>query len=347
MLDGGEPKYLNSPETPVFHKGQALYGLFEARQRPGRPERIVVVEGYLDVISLAQFGVEPAVATLGTATTSEHVRRLTRLTDQVIFCFDGDRAGRAAAWRALETALPFGGGTVELKFLLLPEGEDPDSLVRRDGADEFSALLDDATPLSRFLVDSLGREIDIGAADGRARLVTNARPLLARLPDGPYRRFLIADLAAFADMTEKHLEMALDAAPQHPERARSASISVPAERSTPVRKAILLVLHYPSAAALLRPVEGLADVDQPGVALLLELIEIARLNPQITTAGLIERLRDDAQGRYLDRLAAIEPLDGEEAAPAVIQGSMERIVDRYRRRQAAEAVKNRRPLGPG
>jgi DNA primase len=348
VLDSGEPKYLNSPETPVFHKGRALYGLFEARRRPGRPEQVVVVEGYLDVISLAQAGIEPAVATLGTAATTEHIRRLTRLTDRVIFCFDGDSAGRAAAWRALETALPFGGGTVELKFLLLPEGEDPDSLVRRDGAEAFAALLDAATPLSRFLVDRLRSDIDMSAADGRARLIAEARPLLARnrLPEGAYRRFLIADLAALADMQPADLEMALDAAPQRAETPRAARNPSGTERSTWVREAIRLLLHYPSAAAKLEPVEGLAAVAESGVPLLLQLIEIARANPQISTAGLIERLRDDAEGRHLDRLAAREPLDDEEAAPAVIQEAMNRIVERYRRRQTAEAVKNRRPLGP-
>ncbi len=140
VLDSGEPKYLNSPETPIFRKGHELYGLYEARQNPGRPKQIIVVEGYLDVASLVQHGIEYAVATLGTATTTENLRRLTRLTDRIVFCFDGDRAGRAAAWRALETALPYGGGTLELKFLLLPEADDPDSFVRTKGPDAFRTL---------------------------------------------------------------------------------------------------------------------------------------------------------------------------------------------------------------
>ena len=142
VLDSGEPKYMNSPETPVFHKGRELYGIYEAQhgrgRTIGRPDEILVVEGYLDVASLAQHGIGPSVATLGTATTVDHIRRLTRMTQRVIFCFDGDRAGRTAAWRAMETALPHAGGRVELKFLLLPEGEDPDSLVRARGAEAFS-----------------------------------------------------------------------------------------------------------------------------------------------------------------------------------------------------------------
>ena len=150
VLDSGEPKYLNSPETPIFRKGHELYGLFEARQNPGRPKEIIVVEGYLDVASLVQHGIENAVATLGTATTTENLRRLTRLTDKILFCFDGDRAGRAAAWRALETALPYGGGTLELKFLLLPEGDDPDSFVRSKGPDAFRALAEQADTAFRL-----------------------------------------------------------------------------------------------------------------------------------------------------------------------------------------------------
>ncbi|HUQ52969.1 MAG TPA: DNA primase, partial [Gammaproteobacteria bacterium] len=163
VLDSGEPKYLNSPETPIFRKGQELYGLYEARQNPGKPKSIIVVEGYLDVASLVQFGVENVVATLGTAMTAENMKRLTRLTDRVIFCFDGDRAGRAAAWRALETALPYGGGTFELKFLLLPESDDPDSFVRSKGPDAFRALAETAAPLSDFLVKELTARVDLNS----------------------------------------------------------------------------------------------------------------------------------------------------------------------------------------
>jgi DNA primase len=182
VMGDGEPKYLNSPETPVFHKGRSLYGLYEARQVQGRPEEILVVEGYLDVASLSQHGIEPSVATLGTATTAEHIRRLTRLTDRVIFCFDGDKAGRKAAWRALETALPHAGGAVELKFLLLPDGQDPDSLVRERGTESFRALLPSARQLSEFMLEELQSKVDLDSADGRSRLTALVGPLLERLP---------------------------------------------------------------------------------------------------------------------------------------------------------------------
>ncbi len=187
VLDSGEPKYLNSPETPIFRKGQELYGLFEAKRNPGKPKEIVVVEGYLDVASLVQFGVENVVATLGTAMTNDNIKRLTRLTDRVVFCFDGDRAGRAAAWRAMEAALPYGGGNVELKFLLLPEGDDPDTFVRSRGADAFRGLAATAVSLPEFLVKELDARVDFGNAGGRARFDAVAKPLLRRLPEGSYR----------------------------------------------------------------------------------------------------------------------------------------------------------------
>src|SRR5690554_133167 len=224
VLGAGEPKYLNSPESPVFHKGRELYGLFEARRTPGRPAEILVVEGYLDVASLSQFGVEPAVATLGTSTTADHVRRLTRLTDRVVFCFDGDKAGRAAAWRALETVLPFAGGKVEIKFLLLPEGEDPDSLVRAHGADAFRERIAAATPLSTFLIDELATRVDVKDVDGRARLVAEAKPLLGRIPAGIYRELLVGELARLAGIEESRFAALLEqpartGAAQAPERA--------------------------------------------------------------------------------------------------------------------------------
>ncbi|MCH7891282.1 MAG: DNA primase, partial [Gemmatimonadetes bacterium] len=209
VLGNGEPKYLNSPETPVFHKGQALYGLYEARQTQGRAAEILVVEGYLDVASLAQHGIEPAVATLGTATTAEHIRRLTRLTDRVIFCFDGDRAGRAAAWRALEIALPHAGGTVELKFLLPPEGHDPDSLVREQGAEAFRALVATAKPLSEFLLEELQSKVDLASTDGRSRLTALVRPLLTRLPVGVYRELLLERLADLVGLAPERLDALL------------------------------------------------------------------------------------------------------------------------------------------
>jgi len=171
VLDDSSPKYLNSPETPVFHKGHELYGLYQARKANRKLERLIIVEGYMDVIALAEKGISNAVATLGTATTPEHLRQLQRSAPEVIFCFDGDRAGREAAWRAAENALPLLGGNHQLKFMFLPDGEDPDTLVNQKGADAFNKLVINAKNFSDFFFESLEKRVDIESMDGRARLI--------------------------------------------------------------------------------------------------------------------------------------------------------------------------------
>jgi len=326
VMGDGEPKYLNSPETPVFHKGASLYGLYEARQVQGRPEEILIVEGYLDVASLSQHGIEPSVATLGTATTAEHIRRLTRLTDRVIFCFDGDKAGRKAAWRALETALPHAGGAVELKFLLLPDGQDPDSLVRERGAETFRALLPSAKQLSEFMLEELQSKVDLDSADGRSRLTALVGPLLERLPMGVYRELLLERLGALVGLPPDRLEMLL-AKPSQGATATARPEPV-AQRSPLVRKAITLILHHPAAALELEEIADLRYVKLPGVELLQRLLEVVRERPQINTAGLEEKFRDDAEGRFLSRLAGQPPLDDEDAAPQVLRDNVARLIER-------------------
>jgi DNA primase len=343
VLGAGEPKYLNSPETPVFHKRQTLYGIYEARQRPGRPEQIVVVEGYMDVAALAQYGIEPAMATLGTATTAEHVRQLTRLANAVVFCFDGDRAGRSAAWRAAEAALPFGGGNVELKFLLLPDGDDPDSFVRSRGADEFRSRLRQAVPLSTFLLETLKGQVDVESSDGRAKLVGLVQPLLSRLSEGGiYWRLLVDDLARFVGLTVAEFKEVLGVEtktppPPAPRRARGAGT-----RSS-IAKIIRLILHYPSAAGRVGPIEGLDTVDLPGADLLRRLLEMTAENPDFITGQLIEAFREHPEEPYLKTLAAEEILDDETVAPAVLADSLNRLVAAQRRSAAAAAVKRRGP----
>ena len=246
VLDSGEPKYLNSPETPIFRKGHELYGLFEAKKNPGKPKEIIVVEGYLDVASLVQFGVENTVATLGTAMTGENIKRLTRLTDRVIFCFDGDRAGRTAAWRAMEAALPYGGGTVELTFLLLPEGDDPDTFVRSRGAEAFRVLAAEALPLSDFLVKELKAKVDFGNVGGRGRFESFAKPLLKRLPPGTYRSAIMHAFGKELNLDSAVLDEMMSSPPPiqvaHP-------TPIPASLGTAVQKVINVALHYPQAAA--------------------------------------------------------------------------------------------------
>jgi len=341
VLDSGEPKYLNSPETPVFRKGHELYGLYEARQNPGRPKRIIVVEGYLDVAGLVQHGIENVVATLGTAMTGDNLRRLSRLTECIVFCFDGDRAGRAAAWRALETALPYGGGTLELKFLLLPEGEDPDSFVRNRGPEEFGRLADQAAPLSDFLVRELATRVDFGSVDGRSRFQAIAKPLLKRLPDGTYRAAVMDAFGSALHLTPAVLDqMMSDEIAAPPPAARTAP---GAKRRTVVQRVVSLLLHYPASANQLTRPERLALLNQPGADVLRRVIALARELPEPNTAKMLENLRDDPDVKHLERLVAEEPLDGPEAAAGVLNGALERLVEEADKTRAAEAIRAHKP----
>jgi len=277
-MGDGEPKYLNSPETVLFHKGRELYGLHEARQALRQIERFVVVEGYMDVVALARHGIDFAVATLGTATTTDHLNRLFRLAENVDFCFDGDRAGEQAAWRALETALPHIKEGRQVRFVFLPDGHDPDSFVNERGADAFLAALDAGVALSDYLIAELSRQVDTGTVDGRARLAELARPLIARVPPGVYRELLIDSLAQAVGLSAPRLETMLGATPTGDSRPLSAMnrrrrLAVPAAAGRPsaVRRAITLLLNHPAAAAKL-DIEKLAGIKRPGIDLLHDLI---------------------------------------------------------------------------
>ena len=205
VLDQGEPKYLNSPETPVFSKGRELYGLFEARTAMRQLGYALVTEGYMDVVALAQLGFGNAVATLGTACTAEHVHKLFRFTDAVVFSFDGDAAGRRAARKALDAALPLATDTRSVKFLFLPAEHDPDSFIRENGADAFAAAVKGALPLSRFMLDAASADCDLDSAEGRARLASQARPLWSAMPDGALKRQLLGDIADLVQLGQHEL----------------------------------------------------------------------------------------------------------------------------------------------
>jgi DNA primase len=204
-LGDEKPKYLNSPDTPVFSKGRELYGLFEARAHLRDMGYALVTEGYMDVVALAQLGFPNAVATLGTACTNEHVQKLFRFTDAVVFSFDGDSAGRRAARKALDGALPFATDVRSIKFLFLPAEHDPDSFIRAHGADAFATYITQATPLSRFLVEAASEGCDLNTAEGRAHLSSNAKPLWMQLPEGALKLQLLSELADMVQLTSREL----------------------------------------------------------------------------------------------------------------------------------------------
>lgn len=324
------PKYLNSPETALFHKSRELYGLWQARQAQTRPLHLIVVEGYLDVIALSQHGVAGAVATLGTATTAEHVERLFRATADVYFCFDGDTAGRRAADKAMDAALPRIRDGRQAFFLFLPEGEDPDTLVRREGADGFQARLRQAAPLSQALFERLCVDIDLSTLDGKARLAERARPVLEQIPDG-----------AFADLMRQRLSELTGLPARRPaaathHRIRTNAPASPPPRRSLVRSAITLLLQHPKLGpASPTPIE-FAELRQPGVALLLELLALIRTRPDISTGALLRHLegRDDASA--LQRLAA-HSLPGDIAGwQAEYDGAIQMLNMQTRQQRRAE-----------
>lgn len=325
IMGDGEPKYLNSPETLLFHKGRELYGLWEARQALRQIDRLVVVEGYMDVVALARHGIDFSVATLGTATTDEHLNRVFRLCDDVTFCFDGDRAGRKAAWRALETTLPHIREGRQVRFAFLPDGHDPDSYVNEFDADAFIKVLDDGLALSDYLIGELASQVDLNTVDGKARLAELAKPLLQKIPTGVYRDLLMGSLADQVGLSAEKLERSIGQGPQNAGGRSPATrgtttslgrrIAAFSGKPSVVRRAITLLLNHPEAGAKL-DVEKLEDVGRPGIELLLRLIETVQEDPTITTAGLLERWRHDDDGRHLGKLAAVELPNDEEFDPA-------------------------------
>ena len=223
VLDKGEPKYLNSPETELFHKGRELYGLYEARQASRTLTRLLVVEGYMDVVRLHQAGITYAVATLGTATTPEHLSRVFRICNEVIFCFDGDRAGRAAAWRALENSLSQIREGRQIRFLFLPDGHDPDSLVGEEGREAFEARLQQAVPLSEYFISHLSSQVDMQSVDGRAGSASSRDRCCERIPPGIYRELLAMKWPRRFASTANGLRVALRCGRDDASRAARAS----------------------------------------------------------------------------------------------------------------------------
>jgi DNA primase len=302
------PKYLNSPETPLFHKGRELFGLWQVREAHPKIPRLIVVEGYMDVISLHQFGVGQAVATLGTATTRDHAEILFRQCADVYFCFDGDRAGRQAAWRAVESVLPRMRDGRQALFLFLPDGEDPDSLIRKEGLAGFEQRLKDATPLGEFFFAELGKDVNLSSLDGRARLAERARPLLAQIPDGAFRDLMLAELDKSTGV-----RITIAAAPDEAGARRRGAH--PQQRSL-VRAAITLLVQHPALAASFEPPWPFAGLRQPGVPLLIDLLEVCRSRPDITTGALLEHFAQRNEAGALQKLAVLDFPGGSDEAAA-------------------------------
>ena len=333
VIGKGEPKYLNSPETKLFHKGSELYGFHRARREIGQRDEVVVVEGYMDVVGLAQCGVPHAVATLGTATTPAHLQRLFRAASKVIFCFDGDRAGRKAAWRAMEIAIPFMQDGRQIKFLLLPDGEDPDSLIRQEGLAAFEQRIVDATALNAFLFDSLTAKLDMSQMDQRAKLATQARPLIQKLPQGNFKSMMYAHLSELVGVTQH--EEASAPPVEYQEHFSAAPSTAPSAATPPAQEEMRLHEHVQAAICSLLQKPGLVEIanefeldtkqSAAGIELLDQLIGMINVQPEINTAQLIERLRDSRHIEKLSQLAIKDLMLEEDQQETYLRDTMVRL----------------------
>lgn len=377
VLGDDKPKYLNSPETPVYQKNRELYGLFESRQVLRKPTRFLLVEGYMDVVALAQHGINYAVATLGTATNANHLNRLFRIVPEVIFCFDGDDAGRNAAWRALRVSLPVMEDGRQIRFLFLPEGEDPDTLVRKEGAEAFEKRLLSASALSDYFFRHLEEENDLSTLDGKARLFKETMPLLKSLPKGLFQRLMLDRMADVTDTSRDTLLELLgntaaarppatsqpnaDQPPGSPEPPtwldetaappRSAQTGKQTQVKSRVQKpadmvAIELLLQQPELAQLnIIDMGTLGEVGLPNIKLLIELIEFARSRPHIDTPTLVGHCYGCQGGNRVTQLLGDEKITPEAGRQDefifIIKTIQEEARKRAQRRRWLEQIRPR------
>ncbi|MGI9290384.1 MAG: DNA primase [Gammaproteobacteria bacterium] len=302
ILGDGEPKYLNSPETSLFHKGAELYGLHRARREIGAENRSIVVEGYMDVISLAQFGVDNAVATLGTATSRTHLQRLFRLAPEIVFCFDGDRAGRDAAWKAMQVALPEMQDGRQLGFLFLPDGEDPDTIVRQEGGEAFQARVGEAMSLDRFLFDTLVTQVDMGRMEGKARLVSMAKPLINQMPAGALQQMMLDRLSSLTGLSGE--QMGKPHSENTAPRQRLKSQPLEAGQLSPMALAISLLLQNPELGRKIDDPQLVQKLEIEGAQHLRQMLALVGQDESINTARLLEHFRESGVHNYLEKLAS-------------------------------------------
>ncbi|PMJ91301.1 DNA primase [Vibrio sp. 10N.261.55.A7] len=336
VIGDGTPKYLNSPETPIFHKGKELYGLYEVLQAYREPPQILVVEGYMDVVALAQYGVDYSVASLGTSTTGDHLQVLFRQTNTVVCCYDGDRAGREAAWRALENALSYLKSGNILKFLFLPDGEDPDSFIRKHGKEAFELEVKQAAPLSKYLFDHLVSQVDMGNNEGKAALESLAIPLINKVPDASLQAQLLKILGQKTGIYKK---------PLLPKDSESRPQPHKEIKRTPMREVIALLIQNPSYAEMVPDLSSVRELSLPGLTLLVEVLEYCRANPHINTGQLLEQWRNSKNEALLSRLAGWEIPANEDNQEELFLDSLDKILAQCVEKQIENLQAKARSIG--
>lgn len=294
-----KPKYLNSPETVIFQKNRELYGLYQAIQQNSSLNEVIVVEGYMDVIALAQHGISYAVATLGTATSVYHIQLLSKFTKRLVFCFDGDNAGRQAAWRALESTLPHLNNGIEASFTFLPENHDPDSLIRHEGRDQFLERIHNAIPLHQFFFTTIGKDHDLSSFAGKSLLVNQAKPFLEKIPNGSYKELMLDELARRSRIESHRIHQLLS----ENKTGSTETVNVNIARS-PIRLAIAILLQHPEIYANHASTIHSHWSQSPKQDLLQQLMRLIDTSPRINTAGLIEYWRESPLFESLNKLAS-------------------------------------------
>lgn len=352
VLGDEKPKYLNSPETPTFHKGRELYGLYEARQHSNHLDRLLIVEGYMDVVSLAQHGIHWSVATLGTATTAQHLERLFKLVPEVIFCFDGDSAGRTAAQRALNVTLPVIRDGQEARFLFLPDGEDPDTLVRREGETAFTERVSQALPLSEFFFRNLSEEADLSSMDGRARFSNQALPLIQSMQPSLLKQMMLDRICEITGLSLEQLSSVIDLhqatstpqqpttatpthvtpAPRQPVRTAPTRPHAPSSNRNLVNQAISILLHRPDLAKTTPAAADFANIGELNIDVLIHLLHYLQQEPDGSLGTLLVDWQDDPEHRadlmLLNEISHLDPVLGDVDASLLLQDTLNRLLGR-------------------
>ncbi|MCA6720027.1 MULTISPECIES: DNA primase [Vibrio] len=342
VLGDGTPKYLNSPETPIFHKGKELYGLYEVLQAYREPPQILVVEGYMDVVALAQYGIDYSVASLGTSTTGDHLQVLFRQTSTVVCCYDGDRAGREAAWRAMENALPYLTDGRQLKFMFLPDGEDPDSYIRQNGKQAFEQQVSNAMPLSEFMFSSLTQQVDMSTKEGMAKLSTLAVPLIDKVPGGTLRLYLRELLGRRLGLVdERQLQQLISKQGKEDKRPQPHKEI----KRTPMREVIALLIQNPQYVSMVPDLTSVRDLPIPGLSLFVDVLDKCQAHPHINTGQLLEHWRNSQNETLLSRLASWDiPLD-EDNQEEIFLDSLDKIIAQCVEKQIENLQAKARSVG--
>jgi len=353
ILGEGKPKYLNSPETRLFHKSHELYGLYELRQSLRKIDRILVVEGYMDVVSLAQFDLLYSVATLGTATTVEHLQKLFRLCDEVVFCFDGDRAGKEAAWRAMGNALSAIKSGKSARFMFLADGEDPDTMIRQSGKEAFEAGIENAVTFSEFFFDKLTQQVNIQTLDGRSKLIDLCKPYLEKIQPGSFKTLMIVRLSELAQIEQSSLLPLLGIKQNNasnpppvvkPVINRARRSNTP-QTVSPIKKAIAYLLNDPSLSELAGDPGRFSTLADPQTIFFVQLLDLLQNDPHLSTARILANWQNSAQDEAIYQSLSnivIEPLlIADEQAIKIEFNDIIQLLSRQCQQQRFEQLQNK------